>query len=265
MTKSDLIDATALRQMYAVVDDLIHRAVQTARAEWETTPGARAHRRLADKYSVAAKVLCEEEEAKDAESVNGAPLSDAERIEQIMTMHSALLQPEAIELRGEVKRLCYERRLLGAARAVLDQVATGGLRGWVQAQPQAARLAQRIVDEIGHPATDEQALGSEYRDAIRQLRADLARARSDLAGRGAAYEVLAAKAQRLWSAYMSARRGRARERERHRAIALAVQVLVDEWEETIASGLMHGQEWEQCLRSNLPRLRAAAAGETTAG
>ena len=42
---------------------------------------------------------------------------------------------------------------------------------------QAERIAQRIVDEIGHPVTDEPALGPEYREQIATLTAELAEAR----------------------------------------------------------------------------------------
>lgn len=228
--------------------DLIAEAVQAARAEWEADPLTRSRNRLADKYSVAAAALLAEEEAKalggpdetrpgqrDRETCSGPgdkvdpgrmhvdglsrhvavpELRDAERIEEIMTMHPALLQPEAIELRNEVARLRIGWGLLGVARMVLDQVANGGMRGWVQAQRDAGALAQRIVDEIGHSVTDEPALGPEYRAEIRQLRADLAKARSDLAGWRAAYEVLSAKTRRFQRAWRSARRGRRKMRAR---------------------------------------------------
>lgn len=193
--------------------------------------------------------------------------SDAERIERIMAVHPALLPPEAIELRAAVVQLRYERQLLGAAREVLDRVATGGLRDWANAQRQAKDLAQRIVDEIGHPVTDEPALGPEYRAEIRQLRADMAEARSDLAGWRAAYQALSLKTRRFWNAWRSARRGRRRERDkarRLREITRAVQKVADEWEETITSGVMRGQEWERCLRANLTSLRAALPDEEPA-
>lgn len=64
----------------------------------------------------------------------------------------------------ELEQLRYERRLLGAARMVLDLVAAGDSSRWVQARREAEDLAQRIVDEIGHPATDEPALGPAWRE-----------------------------------------------------------------------------------------------------
>lgn len=64
----------------------------------------------------------------------------------------------------ELEQLRYERRLLGAARMVLDLVAAGDSSRWVQARGEAEALAQRIVDEVGHPATDEPALGPEWRE-----------------------------------------------------------------------------------------------------
>lgn len=72
---------------------------------------------------------------------------------------------------AEVEQLRYERRLLGAARRVLDLVAVGDLSRQEQARREAEDLAQRIVDEIGHPATDEPALGPGYRAAIARVRA----------------------------------------------------------------------------------------------
>lgn len=64
----------------------------------------------------------------------------------------------------ELEQLRYERRLLGAARMVLDLVAAGDASRWGQARREAGDLAQRIVDEIGHPVTDEPALGPEWRE-----------------------------------------------------------------------------------------------------
>lgn len=74
-----------------------------------------------------------------------------------------------IAAEAERNQLRYERRLLGAARELLDRVATGGLRGWTEAHREAADLAQRIVDEIGHPATDEPALGPSCREQLEKL------------------------------------------------------------------------------------------------
>lgn len=70
----------------------------------------------------------------------------------------------------ELEQLRYERRLLGAARMVLDLVAAGDSSRWDQARQGAEDVAQRIVDEIGHPVTDEPALGPNYRVQIREWR-----------------------------------------------------------------------------------------------
>lgn len=70
----------------------------------------------------------------------------------------------------ELEQLRYERRLLGAARMVLDLIAAGDSSRWEQARREAGDLAQRIVDEIGHPVTDEPALGPGYRAQIHEWR-----------------------------------------------------------------------------------------------
>lgn len=82
------------------------------------------------------------------------------------------------EAKAEVERLTYERRLLGFARRVLDLVADEEQHAYeaTHIRTQAADIAQRIVDEIGHPVTDEEALGPGLRDE----NANLARAVDDL-------------------------------------------------------------------------------------
>ena len=58
---------------------------------------------------------------------------------------------------AEREQLRYERRLLDAARLTLDLVAAGDESRWPQARREAQDLAQRLVDEIGHPVTDDRA------------------------------------------------------------------------------------------------------------
>jgi hypothetical protein len=72
-------------------------------------------------------------------------------------------EEELRQAKAEIEQLRYERRLLGAARMVLDLVAAGGPAREEQARREAEDLSQRIVDEIGHPVTDEPALGPSYR------------------------------------------------------------------------------------------------------
>jgi chromosome segregation ATPase len=81
---------------------------------------------------------------------------------------------------GERDQLAYERQLLGAARRVLDLAAARMGLAWAgdetrqeQTRAEAADIAQRITDEIGHPATDEPALGPELRAEIARLTAEL--------------------------------------------------------------------------------------------
>lgn len=73
-------------------------------------------------------------------------------------------------LLAAVRQLRYERRLLGFARMTLDLVAAGGPDRREQARREAEDIAQRIVDEIGHTVTDEDALGPSYREQIAALK-----------------------------------------------------------------------------------------------
>jgi hypothetical protein len=75
---------------------------------------------------------------------------------------------------ADVDQIRYERRLLGMARMVLDHVAEMEVvqNSDETVAARAADVAQRIVDEIGHPVTDEPALGESFRQqiaAVRQL------------------------------------------------------------------------------------------------
>lgn len=82
-----------------------------------------------------------------------------------------------VELEQRVDQLLYERRLLGFARRTLDAVADPDKR--YTSDPvvherligEAADVAQRIVDEIGHPATDEDAAGPSLRAEVARLQA----------------------------------------------------------------------------------------------
>lgn len=68
-----------------------------------------------------------------------------------------------------IDQLAYERRILGRARRLFDQVAEDksvdrSLRDG------AARIANAIVDEIGHPVTDEPALGQSHPEQLVDVR-----------------------------------------------------------------------------------------------
>lgn len=80
---------------------------------------------------------------------------------------------EVKRLGGEAEQLRYERRLLGACRRHLDEIADPEGRYTAEAIRTAGDLAQRIVDEIGHPVTDEPALAPDFRDQIEKLKVDL--------------------------------------------------------------------------------------------
>jgi hypothetical protein len=96
------------------------------------------------------------------------------------------------ELLAEVEQLRYERRLLGSARMTLDLVASGPPDRWEYARREAEDIAQRIVDEIGHPVTSEDALGPDMRQQITTLTADTAHLADILDNRASVAEQLAA-------------------------------------------------------------------------
>src|SRR5215207_306672 len=88
-----------------------------------------------------------------------------------LTPHEARMraEKERDEALAEVEQLRYERRLLGACRRHLDEIADPEGRYTVEAIRTAGDLAQRIVDEIGHSVTDEPALGPSFRYEIERL------------------------------------------------------------------------------------------------
>ena len=87
-----------------------------------------------------------------------------------LTTENGMLIMELGEIRAENQQLCYERQLLGQARRILDEAAAD--LGGGRLASRVEDMSQRIVDEIGHPATDEPALGPNLR-ILRDLTADL--------------------------------------------------------------------------------------------
>lgn len=81
----------------------------------------------------------------------------------------------AANLLGQVQQLTYERQLLGACRLHLDQIADPEGRYTADAVRGAADLAQRIVDEIGLPVTDEPVLGPSFREQLADLEVQIRR------------------------------------------------------------------------------------------
>jgi hypothetical protein len=89
------------------------------------------------------------------------------------------LREERAQFDAWAEQLRYERRLLGSARMTLDLICDPENTHQSELQirllrEEAGRTAQRIVDEIGHPVTDEPALGPEFRERIAELEAQLA-------------------------------------------------------------------------------------------
>lgn len=86
---------------------------------------------------------------------------------QIADAAAAAWRERAEQAEAEQDQLAYERRLLTAARMVLDQVAAADpWEDWDGVRQGAQDVAQRIVDEIGHSVTDEPALGPSFRQQI---------------------------------------------------------------------------------------------------
>lgn len=90
-----------------------------------------------------------------------------------MTPHPPETRMTIEEITAERDQLRYERHLLGIARMTLDLVAAAGPERWDEIRASAEDVAQRIVDEIGHPVTDEPALGPNFRHQIERLKAAL--------------------------------------------------------------------------------------------
>jgi hypothetical protein len=114
------------------------------------------------------------------------PYREGETDEEYLYRQIARWRSEAWQARGKLKAaeqraetaeaLCAEQelsieklRLLAISRMVFDRIAEGEPLG----RDDAADLAQRIVDEIGHSVTDEPALGPSFRAEIEQLKATL--------------------------------------------------------------------------------------------
>ncbi|MFD9947694.1 hypothetical protein ACFWYW_46490 [Nonomuraea sp. NPDC059023] len=118
-------------------------------------------------------------EATRSVSFEISPAGSADRYALIvqrvgkLSPHEArtLAEERALKAEATAEQLQYERRLLGTARMVLDLVAAGDPSRWDQARKEAESLAQRIVDEIGHPVTDEPALSPGYRTQLDQSEA----------------------------------------------------------------------------------------------
>jgi hypothetical protein len=84
------------------------------------------------------------------------------------------LREERAQFDAWAEQLRYERRLLGSARMTLDRICDPENTHQSDLEirllrEEAGRTAQRIVDEIGHPVTDEPALGPEFRERIAEL------------------------------------------------------------------------------------------------
>ncbi len=86
-----------------------------------------------------------------------------------------------------------QRRLLAISRMVFDGIA----EGHPFTRDEAADLAQRIVDEIGHSVTDEPALGPSFRVEIERLQDLISRMRADYRAEIAEAEEQITYAQRI--------------------------------------------------------------------
>lgn len=136
----------------------------------------RALRQRASAAEAVAGMLREElaEARKDAEAQ--AEERAAEFLEAVNT-----LTAERDAARYHAELLTYERRLLGRARLIMDLIAAGTRDRWDSLRAEAGRMAQAIVDEIGHPVSDEPALAETLREENERLRdeVDSLRARND--------------------------------------------------------------------------------------
>lgn len=140
------------------------------------------------------------QDERNAEKLSAAVLAEHERAVNDLSedLHSAArcgqsgpkacpgcvidgLREELDRANVEVVELRYERNILGYTRIILDRAAEYENLSPVDKpilRREAANLAQRIVDEIGHAVTDEPALGPELREEIARLTAQLAEVRT---------------------------------------------------------------------------------------
>ncbi len=140
-------------------------------AEWICCDPVRADHEMCSKADAARQMartlLTDDPEWYD----DGAPVLDA-----VM----AVVQPELNRLHFLVDEAhqslpIEQRRLLAISRMVFDGIA----EGHPFTRDEAADLAQRIVDEIGHSVTDEPALGPSFRVEIERLQDLISRMRAD--------------------------------------------------------------------------------------
>jgi hypothetical protein len=114
------------------------------------------------------RAALEESEAKRERLMDASQLL----VELAGQLHMGLAEAKAARIKAEqeAKQLRYERQLLGFARMTLDLIAAGDSSRWDQVRAEAEDIAQRIVDEIGHPVTDEPALGPSFRATIERVK-----------------------------------------------------------------------------------------------
>jgi hypothetical protein len=141
-------------------------------------------------------------------------LYDSRLVASVCAAHVPRLIAALRVSRAEVERLrelADFARLLGPARMVLDRAAVDG---GDDVREECADMAQRIVDLIGHPVTDEPPHALVERDELRaeveRLRAELANAHDlngalnrNLVSAGAELERLAAERDEWRDAHQS--------------------------------------------------------------
>lgn len=127
------------------------------------------------------RLRAERDEARATKDMFKERVEQAERDWDASRRERDEARAEAEGLKRERDQLLYERRLLGFARRTLDLVVAGpqASNDWDRARREAADIAQRIVDEIGHPVTDEDALGPSFREQIAKLTEDQAELRGE--------------------------------------------------------------------------------------
>jgi hypothetical protein len=88
-----------------------------------------------------------------------------EQCRQQTLRQQQLAEREVTDLRAQVESLTVLTRLLGPARMVLDRCAETA----PGCAAEAADMAQRIVDWIGHPVTDEPATAADLQAEVYRL------------------------------------------------------------------------------------------------
>lgn len=145
---------------------------------WEHDEGAEfteviARQKVTTEYVSADKASATELDGRD-EAADELATELAEARTELQKQDAELRRLHALFDEAHQSLPIEQRRLLSISRMVFDRHAEGD----TLSRDDAADLAQRIVDEIGHSVTEEPALGPSFRVEIAELKATVDRVRA---------------------------------------------------------------------------------------